>query len=412
MNFEKKLSLKQNALWNAAGCFFYLGCQWLITVLVVVLSDSFLDSGYLAFAMATGNIFASVGLYKVRTYQVADIADSTTQEEYVGFRILTITVSAAVTTIYIFISATSIKSLLVSMAYLLFKADESFNDVNFGFAQKRFRMDFIGQSQFLRGFITVGLFTATMFFSHNTELSVLFMALGGISVTCLFDMRYAKNFGFTKPALNTNLVKKMLRDLTLPMLANLLATSIVSVSRQLYGCIGGEEALGIYASIATPAVLIQAGISYIYSPLLGKIAGTYLNHGNKEFINYLSKIYFLMILIIIVFSFVLYIPGTSLLLAMYGAKIEPYVKSFIFVLMATGGVALLYFINDVLIIMRSRLSQILLNSLAFFGCISSISTTVALFGMNGLNISIGISTTVSSFIGYVLAIYLSANQKL
>ena len=32
---EKKLSVGQNALLNSIGSLFYLGCQWLITVLVI-----------------------------------------------------------------------------------------------------------------------------------------------------------------------------------------------------------------------------------------------------------------------------------------------------------------------------------------------------------------------------------------
>jgi len=410
MNFTKELNLKQNALWNAAGCFFYLGCQWIITVLVVILADNFLDSGYLAFAMATGNVFAAVGLYKVRTYQVSDVNNEFSQNEYVGFRILTIAVSACASIIYIFASATSVRALLVSFSYLLFKADESFNDVNFGCAQKEYRMDFIGRSQFMRGLLSVGLFAAAMEATQSIEVAVLFMAFGGIVITCLYDIKYTRHFGFTKPEINERLVKTLVKDLTLPMLANLLATSIVSVSRQLYGSISGEEALGVYASIATPAVLVQAGISYIYSPLLGKIAEIYVQHDSSEFKIYLRKIYFGMLLIVIVGAVALYIPGKHLLLTMYGVRIQPYLGTFLYVLLATGGVALLYFVNDVLVIMRSRISQIIINSLAFLCCVLSVPKAVSGLGMNGLNLSIGLSTVLFSLLGYVVANMLSKDQ--
>lgn len=73
-NVPAPLSTKKNALWNAAGCIFYLGCQWLTTVLVVVLSTDYNNSGALAFAMSVGSMFASISLYKMRTYQVSDIS--------------------------------------------------------------------------------------------------------------------------------------------------------------------------------------------------------------------------------------------------------------------------------------------------------------------------------------------------
>ena len=47
----RELSLKANVLWNSIGSMFYLGCQWLITVLVVRLSSGFDAAGLLSLAM-------------------------------------------------------------------------------------------------------------------------------------------------------------------------------------------------------------------------------------------------------------------------------------------------------------------------------------------------------------------------
>ena len=46
------LSVKHNLLWNTIGCLFYLGCQWLTTILVVTLTGDYANSGLLAYAMA------------------------------------------------------------------------------------------------------------------------------------------------------------------------------------------------------------------------------------------------------------------------------------------------------------------------------------------------------------------------
>ena len=53
---EKKLSVGQNALLNSIGSLFYLGCQWLITVLVIRIG-SVEDGGDLSLAMSITNIF-------------------------------------------------------------------------------------------------------------------------------------------------------------------------------------------------------------------------------------------------------------------------------------------------------------------------------------------------------------------
>lgn len=51
------LSLKSNMIWNSIGSLTYYGCQWLITILVVRVSDSFEAAGTLSLAMSIANIF-------------------------------------------------------------------------------------------------------------------------------------------------------------------------------------------------------------------------------------------------------------------------------------------------------------------------------------------------------------------
>ena len=52
---------------------FYLGCQWLITVLVVRLSTSFDAAGLFSLATSVVNTFGTFANYKIGTYQVSDI---------------------------------------------------------------------------------------------------------------------------------------------------------------------------------------------------------------------------------------------------------------------------------------------------------------------------------------------------
>ena len=54
-----------DVLWNSVGSLVYLGCTWLTTVLVVLLSDDYQASGSLAIAMAVGNVFSTIALFRV-----------------------------------------------------------------------------------------------------------------------------------------------------------------------------------------------------------------------------------------------------------------------------------------------------------------------------------------------------------
>lgn len=403
------LSTQSNALWNAAGCFFYLGCQWLTTIFVVLLSTDFENSGILAFAMSIGNMFSAIGLYKVRTYQVSDINSEYNPNNYVGFRFITIGIGAAATIAYLLIGAGLNAFTFASIAYMLFKVDETFNDVFFGIEQKSCRMDYIGKSQFLRGVATILGFTLPLILFDNLVTAILGMALLCASITILYDRRNAMMFGFTKPSISRTQIKQLALACLMPTIANFLATSIVSVARQKYGLLYGESMLGIYASIATPAVLVQAAASYLYSPLIGKLALTLSNGGIQAFRQGLIKTIRVMLAAICAMCITVSGAGIWGLPILFGESIASYVWIFPYVLISTGCVALLYFVNDMLIIMRKGAAQLIINALALAVTIVCLDPFTGAVSMNGVNMAIITGCLLAIITGLA---YIFGNKKL
>lgn len=115
------LSMGRNMLWNSAGSFLYLGCQWAITVLVVRLSDGYDGAGILALAMAISNVFAPIAHFRVRPYQVSDIKRSIDDGEYVAFRLLTIALSVVCVFFYTAFTC-DLSSLMPIMLFFTFRA--------------------------------------------------------------------------------------------------------------------------------------------------------------------------------------------------------------------------------------------------------------------------------------------------
>lgn len=393
------LSPFANTIWNAVGCFFYLGCQWLITILVVIFSDGFDDSGVLAYAMSVGNMFASIGLYKIRTFQVSDIQNEYSQQNYISFRIITITISACITVAYLAIMAQNFTIFSSSLLYLLFKADETFNDVLFGVDQRGERMDYIGKSQFLRGAATLIGFSVPLFFSGSLHLALIGMTALCILVTLFYDCRVSSRFTAIKPAISKDIALKLAKACFLPTLANLFAVSIVSVVRQLYGNIEGETMLGIYASIATPAVLIQASATYLYSPLIGSLSTRLYAHGAKAFRKEFIRVLLLLIGALSVLIVVLGLIGQPTLALLFGPDIEPYTWIFPNVLLSTAGIGVLYFVNDSLIILRDGKTQIIMNATAFILAVGSVVPFITFYEMNGINLSIELACLVAIAMG-------------
>ena len=395
------LSTVQNTLWNAAGCVFYLGCQWLTTVLVVRISQDYSASGNLAFAMAVGIIFASIALYKIRTFQVSDLHGEYSESEYVTFRLATILLGFCVCAVYLPLTSQCSMSLIIpSAAYLLFKADESFSDVIYGIYQQNGRMDFIGISQFARGVLSLGCFSVGLYLTKNLTCAILFMTFGCFLVTCLYDLRHVRLFADVKPRLVTTPLKGLAKTCFTAMVASLLANSIVSVVRQYFGIEFGSEQLGYYASVATPAVLIQVAASYLYSPLIGTLAKK-LEEGRTAFLRSFAETLILLLVVVGVFIGLLSFFGNTLLALAFGQSIADYAYLFPYVLIATASIGVLFYVNDVLIIKRCMRWMLASNALALVCALVAAVALTHTIGMNGINFSIVIGAVAGIVFGMV-----------
>lgn len=389
------LSVAQNTIFNAIGCLCYLGCQWVTTVMVVRLSSSYENSGLYAFAMATGIIFASIALYKVRTFQVSDISNQFSNSSYIAFRLITILIGWFVCAVYIPIATNRQMNLItVSLLYLVFKSDESFSDVLYGIYQKNGRMDYIGISQFIRGILSLIAFSAGLALTDSLPTAIISMTTSCILVTIVYDLPHARRFGSIKPFFDNSALLALAKICFFAMLASLLANSIVSSVRQYYGIVNGSEALGHYASVATPAVLIQVAATYLYSPLIGKLAAD-LKKDRGLFLKSFIKTMGMLVLVMGICVLALSLVGSSLLTIAFGNSIMPYTYLFPYVLTATAAVGLLLYCNDVLIIQRRMKQTLFCNGVAFACAVASAIPFIAFFDMNGINYSIILGCSIA-----------------
>jgi hypothetical protein len=162
---------------------------------------------------------------------------------YVAFRLITLLIGLVVIGVYSVAVSPDSLTLTAVFAYLLFKADESFCDVLYGVDLRGERMDYIGISQFIRGVIIV--------------LAILAMFPAGLLVTILYDIPHAGRLDVICPDIKAKQAKDLFVECLPIVLEILFLGMIASVARQYYANAYGTERLGIYAAVATPAVLIQ-----------------------------------------------------------------------------------------------------------------------------------------------------------
>lgn len=383
-DMPKQLSVKANMLWNSAGSMVYLACQWAITIVVVRLSTGFDDAGLLSLAMSVVGIFSTFANYKMGTYQVSDIRHENTVGEYMSFRILTLTVSFAICMIYAFCTCSAYALITIALFYA-FKAVGLLIDILHAVDQINRRMDYMGISFMLQGTLTFAAFVAVFWLSQNLNLAIFAMILAALAVLFMFDLPRCQRFERVRLGLSWRKALFFLRVSFPAVVASVAASAIFTIPKQYLAMVSGDAALGIYASVAAPALVIQMGAQYLYGPLLDIFPRLFFEEDRKGFLLLLVKTVVGIICVTIVCAVILEFVGGWALQLLFGEGIAPYVYLLQPIILSTAATAFLWFFGDLLITLRRFWANFAGNITAFLAVIPLTFICVSIWDMNGVS---------------------------
>ena len=346
------LSIRANVIWNSVGSIFYLGCNWLLTVLVVTMGTDTVASGYLAVAMSVGNVLASIVLFRTRPIQVSLNTIEYSNADFFGLRCLTI-VGGLICCIGYSLFTVSTDAMPAVLLYMLFKAVESYIDVIQGVEQRANRLDLSAYSQILRGIAIVVSFVIGFVCFGSLELAVAFMVASSVAVLLLFDKRCVyKLVGRVKPHFGSRTLR-LAKVCFGGFLGSFLITLVVSFVRQIFGLQFGEAELGVYAAIAAPTVIIQALAGFIYAPLYGPLGQCYEAGAFGRMGKFVLLFVFGICAFVVLMCLLSVFLGEWVIEVVYGAQIAARWGALIPMFWATGFSAGAAFFLDLLLIVRS-----------------------------------------------------------
>ncbi len=382
---EKTVNMKKNVLWNTVGSVFYCACQWLITVLVVRI-DSFETSGYLSLAMTTSSSFSAISLFSMRHFQVSDVNEEYSSREYYGSRIITCFIAQIACMIYaINVSKSSYNFGCITL-FMLVRVAEALVDVFHGINQKFNRYDLIGKSYIFRGILTVISFAIGLFTTHNLIFTLLIMAVLNLFVAFVFDRVNTGKLENIRPIIFDRHVYKLIITCVPLVVFTFLLSMENLIPKNLLESIYGADELGIYASIASPTLVVQVMASVIFNPFLPRFTKLYmagkLETFRKMFHRILSALASMSIIIIIGANLV----GRLGLKILFGDMILEYYYLFTPIVWCTILTAMIWIISSIVIAIRQIKSLLIGIVIDFVLCVAIASPLVEQYDKNGVSI--------------------------
>lgn len=380
------LSVQKNILWNSAGSIIALGCNWLMTIMVVRLSNGYDSAGVLALAMTIGNIFTPFATYKMRTYQISDVDNEYSAGEYLTFRVATTSLALAGCVIYAIVTCQQ-SAICSIVLFLLYKCIDQITDVMHGVDQKHQRMDYIGVSLATRGILGLLAFCCVLRMSNDLNLAIIAMIVSNLPITIGYDYRKARQFCEFSFGISLSRMKRLFQECFTAVLSAVFCSAVLTVPRQLLSYLFGDATLGIYASIAAPVTLVQMGATYIYIPLLGEFSGYFRDGRKAEFEKLLGKVTIGIVLValgcIALFTFF----GEWGLVLLLGDSIVPYVYLLRPAILCTVITAYLWFMSDLFVSIRCFRENFAANLISVIASLAASFPCVSIWDMNGVSYS-------------------------
>ena len=373
----------KNVFYNTFGNIFYSFCQWLITIVVVYLENyEFGAAGILSLAMTTSSSFSAISLFSMRNYQISDTKGEFTQGQYVSSRIITCAAALVACIIYA-IPGNNLFQILCIAAFMLVRIAESLADVLFGVDQMHDRYGLICLSCTLRGIMTAGSFIVVMRMTHNLVLTLFTMAVFNLLIVVIIDVRMTFKLEEIIIKLKDKSLIKLFKQ-CLPLVVFTFLLSLVNlIPKQVLNMVQGEDALGVYSSIASPTLVVQVFASVAFAPFIPKLAQLL---EQKEYDKFLKIQRFTYIGLVVLAGVVLagaVLLGRPALFLLFKEDILEYYDLFIPIVCCTILLAGVWVIDAIVVTVR-RLKILLIGMAVDFVILCLITyPCITIYGQNG-----------------------------
>lgn len=393
-------NIKKNMVWNALGNVVYLGCQWLVTILVTRLLG-YEVAGVLSLAMSISASFQTLALFGIRNFQVSDIKNQYSDSCYVGFRNITCLLALALCILFALVNKYNTNTIISIVLFMLFRLAEDYSDVLHGIFQKNDKLYMAGQSFFIRGFAVLIGFIAgyRIFRTLNGGLAV--MTIVSICISLFFDLPIAIRLSDSKFFINIKNCLILAKETWLLCAYMFLGSVIVTAPKYILEKMASEEILGVYSSIFAPALLIQAATQYIYMPFISKLSIMFNDHDTKGFRALSNKIVTTICVIGLLILAICILLGEWCLKLLFTDSIAPYSDMLYLIIVGVFCHAVNVFYQALAVIVRSIKGLVVSCIIGVIVSCGVSAVAINIFSADGASMGLIAGTLLAALVLYI-----------
>ncbi len=379
---NKQISLRKGMLYNSVGSLTNLGCQWLTTVLVLRLGG-YQAAGYLSLAMSITNIFYTIALFGMLSYQISDLKPEFVEKEYFtvkGFAILGATIFCLISSVW---NGYELAQLLSILLYMLYRDLEAVQDTFYGIGQKAERLDLVGISKFLKGVFSLLLFVVLLLVFQSVQWAIAGLLVAVWITLLCYDRKFLGQWIAPEQPFQWEKAKLLFFRCFPAALSSVLYTVTLSMPKIYLEKTLGTELLGAYSSVGAPVLIVQVAASYLFIPLATPFAQYYERKDREKMKGLVMRFLGIVSVLVVVALLGVKFFGAWGLRILYGESILAYQSYLMPLTFCTILTALMLFLNMLMVVIRSFRGLLLSNILGLSTIFLSLPPLIDHFGDNG-----------------------------
>ena len=389
---------RRTAIWNMVSSI--LGAaQSAIFLLVVTHVCDAVYAGIFSIATTLGYQIIAIGSYGMRNFQATDVKQKYKFKEYLLSRYFTSIAMFIFLIGYVWIKDYNTEKALIILAFGVYKAVDVIEDVFHGEFQRYNRLDIGAISMTIRYVISFLVFAVVLITSHNLLFACICEAVISILVFIIltYEVIKPRKILSVKGALKHT--GWLLRDCFPLFIGGFLYLYVCNAPKYAIDNCLSQESQMYFAILFMPVFVVNLLSSFVYRPLLVRMAICWNEKRNKEFWH--------MVMIQIALIFVLtimgilgaYLCGTQILSLVYGVDVNPYRNCLVLLMFGGGFAALIGFLINVLTVMRLQTLLLLGYMVASVAALIVSNPIVSKLGIFGASILyVGLMVLVAAFL--------------
>ncbi len=375
-------SNKSDFLWNMLGSLANATSSMLL-LMFAGRSQGEVSAGIFSISLAISQLFATIGLFEVRTYQSSDLKEQFKFKDYFTLRIITCFIMFVFSLVYILIYGYTGMDLQIIIMMCIYKGLDAFSDVSHGLFQQKNKLNIAGKSLFFRVVGSTIIFLITVYQFESLLFPILFMNIFSLLWIIVFDLYQTYKLEKDWVTCQLSNIRALFIECLPLCICSFISIYLINSPKYAIGTYATNEIQGIFGYIFMPTAVINLFSIFVLRPIIGDLSTSW---GTANIIKFMKLVKLIVIWIVILTLITLisgFILGIPILSWFYAMDLSAYKYELMIILIGGGFSALSTAIYYILTVMRQQKKVFFTYSIVFLLVILTVPKLTQFYGLVG-----------------------------